>query len=165
MWCGSSDTTWFAAFCHIRERDHCRQLRDISRLGAYTKHPSYHICWRNSWLKVLSCCVLQVSGGVLLLCCPPCVLLHRKTSNCIEKYDHYCQWVGNAIGKRNYRLFLSFITATLVYLLCFVVRLKHVWVTAPAHLSLFRFSCGWLPPNSFPESSSLNSHDPSKSYS
>ena len=45
---------------------------------------------------------------------PPRAHHCRICDNCIETQDHHCVWINNCVGRRNYRYFFAFVTATSV---------------------------------------------------
>ena len=63
---------------------------------------------------------------------PPRSSHDRKTDRCVRRFDHYCPWIGNAVGEGNYVWFLAFVTTTCFTCLLFIgICLWHI-----SHLSM-----------------------------
>ena len=59
--------------------------------------------------------------GLLVPVCSTCEIVRplrskhdRFTNRCVEKFDHYCPWIGTAVGARNYKEFFCLIACGMV---------------------------------------------------
>ncbi|PAN36471.1 hypothetical protein PAHAL_6G286300 [Panicum hallii] len=62
-------------------------------------------------------------------------------NNCVERFDHHCPWVGQCIGKRNYRFFFMFVSSTT--LLCIYV-FAFCWVNLKRIMDMHECKIGGL---------------------
>ena len=67
------------------------------------------------------CYICQVDVGKKSKHCALC-------NKCISEFDHHCKWLNNCIGGRNYKLFLSCLSAALATALSFLVFCLYLFV-------------------------------------
>jgi len=82
--------------------------------------------------------VYRYDGSNLVYCdtCslfrPPRAKHCRYSDNCVLEFDHFCPWVGTAVGLRNLRFFLAFVTSTFALAL-FIALTSGLEVRRRAH--------------------------------
>jgi hypothetical protein len=72
----------------------CLTPNDLKCVVACSKNRLQYINGMRFKIKFCNTCHIIRPPGVS----------HCKTCNiCVEKFDHHCPWVGNCIGKNNYK--------------------------------------------------------------
>jgi hypothetical protein len=93
-------------------------------LGSQHKSLDSPALWAGNWHQLcVSCRIVR-----------PLRAKHCSvTDRCIEVYDHYCPWVGNAIGKGNRHFFLAFLGCEVIAIvLSLALAVLHVSIHSPS---------------------------------
>lgn len=89
-----------------RQRDFTEQFDHATGAWRSKQPPRYYdTILRGHPTKLKYCVTCNIYRPPRCTHCSVC-------ENCVERFDHHCPWIGNCVGKRNYWLFYSFVSAT-----------------------------------------------------
>lgn len=117
-----------------------QEYYNIITLPAHTSkknHPE-----RNNTIDIKYCSTCKIWRPPRSHHCPTCGV-------CIQTHDHHCIWVNNCVGQRNYRYFISFLTASIfsssLLIVTSLIHLDRVhWVARRSPGSVFLVIYGGL---------------------
>ena len=77
--------------------------RQMGNENSFKKKRDYNIISNGSFVKYTYCYTCNVFRPPRTSHCAAC-------DNCCQRFDHHCLWLGNCIGKRNYKYFFILIS-------------------------------------------------------